>query len=88
MDPFLATIQAIATAVEEVAQSSSSDLAIQVTCISVPPGVTWVSDSGVFGAPTCSASIPGLESWGVASLVLALAGTALWITSSRRPEMA
>jgi len=49
--------------------------------------VTWLSDSGVFGAPTCSAAVPGLADWAVAALALALAGTALWIARRRHPEV-
>jgi hypothetical protein len=86
--PFVASVLVSTNAPGEVAQSSSSDIACRVICLSVPPGVTWVSDSGTFGAPNCSAAVPGLEDWAVAGLALTLAAAALWIARSMRPELA
>jgi hypothetical protein len=85
---FFASIQVVTTAPGEVDQSSSSDIGVQVACIRVPPGVTWLSDSGMFGVSTCSAGVPGLADRAVATLALALAGTALWIARRRHPEVA
>ncbi len=52
---FTASVENHAGAGGEVAQTSSSSLAINVTCLVIPPNVTWIADSGAFGAPECSA---------------------------------
>ena len=51
---FTASVENHAGAWGEVAQASSSSLAVSVTCLLVPPNITWVADSGAFGAPDCS----------------------------------
>jgi hypothetical protein len=53
---FTAAVENHAFAAGEVAlTSASSSLAITVTCLEIPPNITWTADSGAFGAPECSA---------------------------------
>jgi len=68
--------------------SASSDISGRVICIDVPPGVTWVSDSGAFGAPRCADAVPGVTGRAVAALAVVLVGSAIWLAGLRRRELA
>jgi len=82
-------VESSSSAQAEVAQSASSDISGRVICIDVPPGITWVSDSGAFGAPRCTdAVLPSLTGWAIAALVIVLVGSAVWFVGLSRRELA
>jgi hypothetical protein len=86
---FIGSVESTSAAPGEIAQTASSDISGRVICIEVPAGVTWVSDSGVFGAPDCAdIAVPSLSRWAIAALVLGLAGSAAWMVARSRPEVA
>lgn len=87
---FTALVASHSSTPGEVAQSASSDISGELTCIDAPPAITWVSESGVFGAQRCSEALPSpsLTGGALAALALALIGSGLWITHGSRRELA
>jgi hypothetical protein len=86
--PYNGTVESQSSAPGEVLQSASSDISGRVLCIDVPLGVTWVSDSGVFGATHCADAVPSLTGWAIAALVIVLGGSAIWFAGLSRRELA
>lgn len=86
--PVIASVESHSSAPGEVAQAASSDISVEVLCIRVPSGVTWVSESGALGVPSCSEdAIPGLTGWALAALALVLIGSGVWMAVGGRREL-
>ena len=81
---FAAAVESVSSTSFSEPQVATSSIAGEVTCLVIPPGVTWTSDSGAFGAPICTTTaLPTLSSWMLVVLVAALVGTVVWMNRGR-----
>jgi hypothetical protein len=69
---------------EIVSESATSSVSSEVICMEVTPGVTWVSESGLFPDDPCPAQIPTGSPWALVVLLTVIVGTGFWIASGTR----